>query len=190
MHTIFGGDFNANTDFGNHSSNIYGIAILNSSIELNFKILNPPSPTCYASHYGSYIGKFIFTNSDTISSNIKLVHSFSDHMGISIDLPGSPEHLPAPNFYKLFHLTNINRLNKFIESRLDLLHILIKIYPLKIAKKSLCLLIQFLPKHSMNLFPTKKTLNTKLFFPNQHLHFSAGQNFYKENYTVILALLL
>lgn len=123
--TIFGGDFNSrHHSFGDVSSNLYGIGLVDSATTLRFKILNPPGPTCFASVNGSFIDKFIFTNSSTVSSEISLLPSFSDHSGILIEIPGAPPNqCSSTQQNKMFHRANIVGINKSLQHKLSSLDI-------------------------------------------------------------------
>lgn len=122
--TIFGGDFNSrHSSFGDISSNVYGNALVDSASNLNLKILNPSFPTCYASIHGSFIDKYIFYNNNIIASQIEGVPSFSDHSGISIQLPGESSCQDTPIAQKMFHLANVTNINKFLNRKIEFLNI-------------------------------------------------------------------
>lgn len=58
--SIIGGDFNCrHHSYGDFSDNVYGILLFNAMAGMNGTVLNPPCPTCYHNHDGSYIDKFI-----------------------------------------------------------------------------------------------------------------------------------
>lgn len=119
--TIFGGDYNSrHVMFGDASSNTYGNALLMVGNELDFKIINPPSPTCFHSTYGSYIDKFIIHSMpDLQHTAATILPSFSDHAGISITLPGAaaPPSIGRGSI-RSFHLANFGLINRFINNKI------------------------------------------------------------------------
>lgn len=115
--TFFGGDFNScHLSFGDSSQNEYGKALFNTQFKLNLKIINPNVPTCYASDEGSFIDKFITTDTSFVCSNINVLSSFSDHSGIAVSLPiNSIKFDDLPNI-KNFHNANTNKINKYLHN--------------------------------------------------------------------------
>lgn len=117
--TIFGGDFNArHTSFGDEATNQYGLALRLAADTLPIHIKHPPTPTCYRSPTGSFIDKFIFPRGFA-APPITLVPSFSDHSGISTHLPGDAIPVWIPNPQRMFHMANIDRLNRFLCRTID-----------------------------------------------------------------------
>lgn len=114
---IFGGDFNArHLEFGDHTVNTYGVALVNSSHHFDISIHNPPAPTCYHSADGSFIDKFISQHLTFPLSSVDCLPSFSDHAAIAISV--------FANFnvsnekqrrVKLFHQCDFDSLNKEID---------------------------------------------------------------------------
>lgn len=122
--TLFGGDFNArNPIYGDSAANRYGISLSNVSLTTPITILNPPTPTCFHAAEGSFIDKFVFSGFCPILSNCTVVPSFSDHMAISVSVPGEPAASGEAPTRKLFHLAHTKSINRTLDRRFEALAI-------------------------------------------------------------------
>lgn len=122
---FLGGDFNArHSSFGDASDNFYGIQLLDCANLFNLNLINPNSPTCFHSPFGSFIDKFISNNFPFPLGNISNIPSFSDHSGILIQIFCDSPPIPSCNSkINNFHLTNIKLLNRFLNSKFNTLEI-------------------------------------------------------------------
>lgn len=115
--TFFGGDTNSrHANFGDISSNTYGVVLQNISSSTDLRIYNPNTPTCYRSETGSHIDKFLSNTTLMPSGKISVLPSFSDHLAIKCTLPVD---IPDTDTYqtklRLYNLTNLLGLNNYIE---------------------------------------------------------------------------
>lgn len=118
---IFGGDLNSrHVDFGDSSSNAFGNSLIRHSGNGNIFVINPPQPTCFHSHDGSYIDKFLLRNCALPYSNVSCLPSFSDHLAIMVDINAEIDIAVSPvRSVRLFHLANRKKLIHGIEHDLN-----------------------------------------------------------------------
>lgn len=120
--SFIGGDLNArHTSFGDANDNQYGISLVDSIVNTDMKIINPPHPTCFRSTQGSFIDKFMAHN-DLITSNVEIIPSFSDHNGISINLMIPNTNTTAQTMYQ-FQSADMEKINKMLENHINAINI-------------------------------------------------------------------
>lgn len=113
--SFMGGDFNSrHRSFGDISDNIYGLRLLDVVNSLNGHILNPPVPTHYGNLHGSFIDKFINFSLTIPASPVSVLASFSDHLAISILIPGVCDGAADSTKYD-YDNTDFLGLNRFLE---------------------------------------------------------------------------
>lgn len=122
--TIIGGDTNARlTRWGDTTDNANGKLLESVTLELGLSIHNPTHGTYHGPFGSSFIDKFITPANFPITiPAVTVSPSFSDHsiIAISLDL------LVPKRSYRLMALydkTNMTALNKFVERRLETLHL-------------------------------------------------------------------
>lgn len=120
--TLIGGDLNARHPlFGDMASNRIGELISTQWVDCGFIVHSPPSPTCYRTATGSYIDKFV-SNADFpyTLSGVRVLISFSDHSGISIDChaPGLDLNVHSGFELRQFNFVSPTKLNNFLEREL------------------------------------------------------------------------
>lgn len=126
-HFFFGGDLNARDPvFGDVSANHLGSLLLRVADDCGYNLLSPSLPTCFHSPTGSFIDKFVTDGAPLFTfSPVDTIPSFSDHSAISMSLHCPVTDLTIGNGFTLkqFGLTNVSRLNRFLERELDALHL-------------------------------------------------------------------